>query len=177
MLQYNNIKENVIFTAPPPRVIQNCVLFLDIDKQDVWRGLHTSTSILTLDFLANYDELCSRAQGISSYVYLLQAINTLCLLEVPMLLNKLDDTAGTQFPSPLDYHVAPVTAWSYRDYFPSQGFDSSIFRIEKEKGKYSISAWKHRLFSLHDVQRKKNTLTSENDCINLHLLYQSWRGT
>lgn len=121
------------------------VLFLDVDNHDVWKGLHTDTSISTLDFLAKYDKLCNRTQGISWNVYLLQATNTLCLLEAPMLWNKLDHTAETQFPSPLDYHVAPVTTWSYPEYFPGQGFDSSVFRIQKKKKKeniYIISIWK-----------------------------------
>jgi len=58
---------------------------------------------------------------------LLQAINTLCLLEVPVLWNKPVHTAETLFQSPVDYHVAPVTAWSYAKCFPSQESDSSAF--------------------------------------------------
>lgn len=123
--------------------MKTVALFLDVHNHDVWKALHTATSISTLEFLAKCDELCNTSQGISWNVYLLQATNTLCLLEAPMLWNKLAHTAETQFPSPLDYHVAPVTTWSYPKYFPSRGFDSSVFRIQKKKGNiYIISIWK-----------------------------------
>lgn len=96
-------------------------------------GRDIDTTISTLSFVGKYDYLCSRAHGICLNVYLLQATNTLCQLEAPVLWNKLAHTIETQFPSPLDYHVAPVTTWSYPEYFPSQGFDSSVFRTHKKK--------------------------------------------
>lgn len=91
--------------------------------------LHIHILITIFDFLSKYHNIKSRNRfhGFSWNLYLLQATNTLCLLGEPTLWNILAHSAETQFQSPLDYHVAAVTAWSYPESFPSLGSDSSTF--------------------------------------------------